>query len=56
MTAARAAAADELAFSSLTGAAALLRAGKVSPVELACGIPHAFDMRYRSVTSTAGLH
>ncbi len=33
MTAPRAAA-DELAFSSLTGAAALLRAGKVSPVEL----------------------
>jgi aspartyl-tRNA(Asn)/glutamyl-tRNA(Gln) amidotransferase subunit A len=34
MTAAGASAADELAFSSLTGAAALLRAGKVSPVEL----------------------
>jgi aspartyl-tRNA(Asn)/glutamyl-tRNA(Gln) amidotransferase subunit A len=34
MTAAGAPAADELAFSSLTGAAALLRAGKVSPVEL----------------------
>jgi aspartyl-tRNA(Asn)/glutamyl-tRNA(Gln) amidotransferase subunit A len=34
MTAASAAAPDELAFSSLTGAAALLRAGKVSPVEL----------------------
>ena len=34
MTAAPAAASDELAFSSLAGAAALLRAGKVSPVEL----------------------
>jgi aspartyl-tRNA(Asn)/glutamyl-tRNA(Gln) amidotransferase subunit A len=34
MTVARAAAPDELAFSSLTGAAALLRTGKVSPVEL----------------------
>jgi aspartyl-tRNA(Asn)/glutamyl-tRNA(Gln) amidotransferase subunit A len=34
MTAASAAAPDELAFSSLTDAAALLRAGKVSPVEL----------------------
>jgi aspartyl-tRNA(Asn)/glutamyl-tRNA(Gln) amidotransferase subunit A len=34
MTAGRAAAGDELAFSSLTGTAELLRAGKVSPVEL----------------------
>jgi aspartyl-tRNA(Asn)/glutamyl-tRNA(Gln) amidotransferase subunit A len=34
MTAAPAVASDELAFSSLAGAAALLRAGKVSPVEL----------------------
>lgn len=34
MTEARAAAPDELAFSSLTRAAALLRAGKVSPLEL----------------------
>jgi aspartyl-tRNA(Asn)/glutamyl-tRNA(Gln) amidotransferase subunit A len=34
MTADNAATGDELAFSSLTGAAALLRAGKVSPVEL----------------------
>jgi aspartyl-tRNA(Asn)/glutamyl-tRNA(Gln) amidotransferase subunit A len=34
MTAAPAAASDELAFSSLAGAAALLRAGKVSPVDL----------------------
>jgi aspartyl-tRNA(Asn)/glutamyl-tRNA(Gln) amidotransferase subunit A len=34
MTAAPAAMSDELAFSSLAGAAALLRAGKVSPVEL----------------------
>ncbi len=34
MTVADAAAADELAFSSLTDAAALLRAGRVSPVEL----------------------
>jgi aspartyl-tRNA(Asn)/glutamyl-tRNA(Gln) amidotransferase subunit A len=34
MTAAPAAASDELAFSSLSAAAALLRAGKVSPVEL----------------------
>jgi aspartyl-tRNA(Asn)/glutamyl-tRNA(Gln) amidotransferase subunit A len=34
MTAAGAAADGELAFSSLTGAAALLRAGKVSPVDL----------------------
>jgi aspartyl-tRNA(Asn)/glutamyl-tRNA(Gln) amidotransferase subunit A len=34
MTAAPAATSDELAFSSLAGAAALLRAGKVSPVEL----------------------
>jgi aspartyl-tRNA(Asn)/glutamyl-tRNA(Gln) amidotransferase subunit A len=34
MTVAHAAAPDELAFSSVTGAAALLRTGKVSPVEL----------------------
>jgi len=35
MTRAREAAGEELAFSSLSGAGALLRAGKVSPVELA---------------------